>query len=298
MSGEALNGEAMDAEIVPTAPAALVELGSLRGQNAMQLVQSASALASTLAQIINDRGLYKSIQGRDYVMCEGWTTLATLCGLMPREVACERDPETGAYVAVVALVRISDGKEMTRASAECGGQGDETWQQRAAFARRSMSITRATGKVCRIALSWIMNLAGFAPTPLEEMEQAEREIAARQLEAARRPPVPEKPLPKRTKKDLPPVSPEMQQDRVIDAQPSEDASGDPPWFDEKLGVGKHADKTWREMADGGLGGGRHRWLEWATKQATNDEREDEIKGRAKLVLAKFYTSREVQAKVF
>jgi hypothetical protein len=185
--------EAINGEIVAEAPASVVSLGSLRGSSGVQLVQSASALASTLRDIINDRGLYKHIQGRDYVMCEGWTTLATLCGLMPREVACERD-ETGAYVAVVSLVRIADGVELTRASAECGGDGDELWQKRAAYARRSMAITRATGKVCRISLSWVMNLAGFQPTPLEEMEQAEREIEARAVEQAQTPPTPEPPL--------------------------------------------------------------------------------------------------------
>ena len=182
--------EAMDGELVASdAPAAVVSLGSLRGANAMQLVQSASALATTLAEIINERGLYKRIGEKNYVFAEGWTTLAMLCGLMPREVACENVGE-GVYVAVVALVRVADGVELTRASAECGGDGDETWQKRAAYARRSMAITRATGKVCRIALSWVMNLAGFAPTPLEEMEQVEREIAQR----AAKPPKQEEPL--------------------------------------------------------------------------------------------------------
>ena len=99
-----------------------VALGNLRGSDAAQLVASASVLATTLAQIINDRGLYKRIGSKDHVFAEGWTTAAALCGLMPREVACERD-ESGAHVAVVSLVRIMDGVELSRASAECGGEG-------------------------------------------------------------------------------------------------------------------------------------------------------------------------------
>jgi hypothetical protein len=190
---------AIDAELVETsaltvAPAASVSLGNLRGANGSELVQSASDLATTLADIINQRALYKTIQGRDYVLCEGWTTLATLCGLMPREVACEN--LEGVYVAVVSLVRISDGVELTRASAECGGDGDETWQKRPAYARRSMAITRATSKACRIALSWIMHLAGYQVTPAEEMEAVEREARERAAEKAKQPPAPEKPLAK------------------------------------------------------------------------------------------------------
>lgn len=168
-------------------PASHVAMGSLRGNDANEIVQSASALATTLRDIINDRGLYKEIQGRNFVLAEGWTTLAAMCGMVAREVACENVGD-GVYVACVALVRVSDGVEISRASAECGGDGDEIWQKRAAYTRRSMAITRATGKVCRIALSWIMNLAGFQPTPAEEMEQVEREIAQRK-------PAPEKPEP-------------------------------------------------------------------------------------------------------
>jgi hypothetical protein len=32
-----------------------------------------------------------------------------------------------------------------------------------------MAQTRATGKACRLAFSWIMSLAGYEPTPAEEM---------------------------------------------------------------------------------------------------------------------------------
>jgi hypothetical protein len=168
-----------------------VSLGAIQGATGVEVIDSARHMASALADIINQQGLYKNIQGRDHVLVDGWTTAAALCGLMPREIACERD-ESGAYVAVVSLVRINDGRELTRASAECGGEGDEIWQKRAAYARRSMAITRGTSKVCRIALSWVVTLAGYSGTPAEEMEQAEREIAQR----AAKPPVPEKPLAK------------------------------------------------------------------------------------------------------
>jgi hypothetical protein len=173
-------------EVLPALRPAAVSLGAIRGATGSEVIESATAMASALADIIDKQGLYKNIQGRNHVLVDGWTTAAALCGLMPREVACEVI-EGGAYVAVVSLVRINDGVELTRASAECGGEGDEIWQKRAAYARRSMAITRATSKVCRIALSWVVTLAGYSGTPAEEMEQAEREIAQRK-------PVPEKPM--------------------------------------------------------------------------------------------------------
>ena len=45
-----------------------------------------------------------------------------------------------------------------------------------------MAITRATGKAFRLSFSWIMKLAGFQPTPAEEMVDtinAEREEGAK-----------------------------------------------------------------------------------------------------------------------
>lgn len=179
-----LAGELVVAEPSPVA------LGNLRGPNGRELIRSASEMATALANIIDSRGLYTKIQGRNYVMCEGWTTLATMCGLIPREVSCES--LDGVYVAVVSLVRISDGVELTRASAECGGETDTTWTKRPAYARRSMAITRATSKACRIALSWVMNLAGYEPTPLEDYEGIAYQDG---LEAAQKPVAPEEPDP-------------------------------------------------------------------------------------------------------
>ena len=46
---------------------------------------------------------------------------------------------------------------------------EPTWKGRPDYARRSMAATRATSKVCRLAFSWVMVLAGFQPTPAEEI---------------------------------------------------------------------------------------------------------------------------------
>jgi hypothetical protein len=48
--------------------------------------------------------------------------------------------------------------------------GKQTWGSRPKYARRSMAVTRATGKAFRISFSWIMSLAGYATTPAEEMD--------------------------------------------------------------------------------------------------------------------------------
>lgn len=157
---------------VVVVPPESVELGMVRGSSPGALVAAATAAADVLANVINNRKLFSNISGKKYVRCEGWTTLAALMGFVPREASMLRR-EDGSYEAVAELVRITDGVALTRASAECG-MSEPTWAKRADYARRSMAATRATSKVCRLAFSWVMGLAGFEVTPFEEIPEEER----------------------------------------------------------------------------------------------------------------------------
>lgn len=143
-----------------------VSLGTIQATTPEQLVTRASAAAKILAGVIKGQGLASNIQGREFVRCEGWTTLAAMLGVTPHEVDV-REHE-GEFVATVELRRMSDGQAITRASASCGSD-DEVWGNRARYARRSMALTRATSKACRMAFSWIMVMAGYEPTPAEEV---------------------------------------------------------------------------------------------------------------------------------
>ncbi len=153
-----------------------IQLGTLAATTPAQLVASGTALATALAGVIEQQKLYAVISNRKYVKCEGWTTLATMLGVLPREVSVEA-LEDGGYVAIVELVRMSDGAVVTRASAECGAD-EKIWMARPKYARRSMAVTRATGKACRIAFSWIVALSGYEPTPFEEIPEEERHAPA------------------------------------------------------------------------------------------------------------------------
>ena len=152
-------------QIAAPVPAAPVSLGMLQGVSPAALMSGASEMAGELAKMIEAQRLWDPINGKKYVKVEGWTTLAVMMGVVAREVATTEND--GIYTAVVELVRMSDGACISRASAECGEE--KPWNARARYARRSMAQTRATGKACRLAFSWVMSLAGYEPTPLEEM---------------------------------------------------------------------------------------------------------------------------------
>lgn len=153
-----------------------VELGVVRATNPAQLVAQATEAANALAAVIESRKLFSNIQGKRYVRCEGWTTLAAMLGVLPRELSVVEHPE-GTFTATVELVRMTDQAVLTRASAECG-MDESTWKSRPRYARRSMALTRATAKACRIAFSWVMVLAGYEVTPAEEMPERSPEVRA------------------------------------------------------------------------------------------------------------------------
>ncbi len=163
-----------------------VSLGALRLE-VRDVVATASSIATQLAAIIERQSLYSTISGRAYVRVEGWSTLGALIGVLPREVATSEQPN-GDYEAVVELIRTSDMQVLGRASAIVSADEDR-WSSRPRYARRSMAITRATGKAFRLGYAWIMTLAGYEATPAEEMvEDAGPAPAPAQKPAPRRAP--------------------------------------------------------------------------------------------------------------
>src|SRR4030067_2653754 len=81
-------------EILPRAPS--VPRGVIHGESPKGLTAVATEAAEELARVIHSRKLYSDIQGKRYVRCEGWTTLATMMGVLPREVSVARR-EDGSY---------------------------------------------------------------------------------------------------------------------------------------------------------------------------------------------------------
>lgn len=154
-----------------------VSLGMIQALNPKALVAQATEVATALGGVIEQQKLFSNIQGKRFVKCEGWTTLAAMLGVTPREVSVTE--QDGIFTATVALCRLVDGAEVGRASAECGSPDEldrknrPLWANRPRYARRSMALTRATAKACRLSFSWVMAMSGFEVTPAEEIPAEE-----------------------------------------------------------------------------------------------------------------------------
>jgi hypothetical protein len=154
------------------------------------MVQVASRLATVLKDIVDRQHLYAEIKGKKYPTVEAWMTIARLDNVVAREARTPVRNDDGSYEAFAELVRLSDGMVIGGASALCGAPDDEPWggtppkygkpalPPRAEHARRSMAQTRATSRAFRQQYSWIMALAGYEPTPADEMPHEEQSKAA------------------------------------------------------------------------------------------------------------------------
>lgn len=157
--------------LVPTEAPGLPELTPEEAKKRIGAeIAIAHERASAVGKVIKDQHLYNTIEGHDYVRVEGWTTLARSYELAP-DIEWTRPNEEGGHTARARLVNMRTGEACSHAEAECGTPGDgKQWIGAASYAQKSMAQTRAVSKVCRMALSWVIVLAGYEPTPAEEMD--------------------------------------------------------------------------------------------------------------------------------
>lgn len=162
-------------ELITTEQAELVtteniRVGSMDLADYREVVSKMSGVAKELTRFIRQRELYVAIHGKEYVFCEGWTSLGGMLGVTSKIESCVENPNIeGEFIAAAVAFRTSDGAELGRAEASCGPD-EEMWRTRSRQAKRSMSQTRATSKVFRLTMSWVMKIAGFEVTPAEEMQ--------------------------------------------------------------------------------------------------------------------------------
>ena len=143
----------------------------------------ATNVANCLAPLVRNQGLVvKGLNAKDkeaeYVTVEGWEVLGTMLGIVPdtrivEEMKNDKDRTIGfkARATLYQNPTFEDGKIIgghVLATAEAYCTRDDF--QKKYFSMASMAQTRALGKAYRMALSWVMKMAGFEGTYAEDME--------------------------------------------------------------------------------------------------------------------------------
>lgn len=133
-------------------------------------INVATKVAGSLSKVLEQQdlviyGLNKSNKEKGYVTVEGWNTLGTMLGITPVTESVEPFPTTAKFGYKARVSLYQNGVCLATAEAIATSTGFQKKEPDV----YSMAQTRALGKVYRMALSWIMKLAGYEPTPAEEM---------------------------------------------------------------------------------------------------------------------------------
>ncbi|HXG60453.1 MAG TPA: hypothetical protein VNO22_03685 [Planctomycetota bacterium] len=140
-----------------------------------QVLANAAALAEQVARIVKENGLSMKFGNnpREYVRVEGWLTISRVQNEQPHAKVEEvvRDPESGhETIHARAWLTNSQDQVVSLADGYCSTE-EPGWRDKPFYARASMAQTRAIAKAMRLRHAWVMVLAGYAPTPAEEMSE-------------------------------------------------------------------------------------------------------------------------------
>ena len=143
--------------------------------NPADFVSKSQEYAKALVDVVENQKLYADIQGKKYVTFEGWQFLGSMLptAITPQTEYTEeiKDKDTGEVLGFKARVLALDVNGNQRGASESVCMyAERNWNGKDANHLMSMAQTRASSKALRMALSSIVKLAGYEPTPKEEMD--------------------------------------------------------------------------------------------------------------------------------
>lgn len=135
-----------------------------------QILSVASAQASAIMKVIEEKHLSVRIGSGKHILIEAWTALAQANRKRFDTIELRVDDSPNAYTvrACVGLRDIDTGELVAKAWASCS-KSEKLWKDRDDYAVESMAQTRAAGKVARLVYGWVIALAGYSATPAEEV---------------------------------------------------------------------------------------------------------------------------------
>jgi len=138
------------------------------------ILSKASEAAKVLKQMITQTKSSVKIGTNEHIKQEGWQTIGSIYHVTARTKSvepCEINGISGAH-AIVDLIDDYSGNVIGSGQSFCmrdeANRKTQPWFQIA-----SMAQTRASSRAFANKFRWITVMAGYAPTPAEEMEGAE-----------------------------------------------------------------------------------------------------------------------------
>lgn len=149
------------------------------------VLQEAAKAAKVLRDLVESKPKKVVFNGKTFLQFEDWLTVARFYGItvLARTTNYVERGRVQGYECHAEAILVSTGQVIGAGQAECLDD-EKNWNMRAVyrdgqrvgeekvplFQLRSMAQTRAQAKALRSILSWVVVLAGYAPTPAEEMD--------------------------------------------------------------------------------------------------------------------------------
>lgn len=134
--------------------------------------QAVVKFSNDLKQIIVDNKLYTPVKGKNFVNVEGWQIAGAFVGITPIVTSVENlsEGDNYKYRAEVKLVQYGSDTPIGYGVAICTNK-EANKRNFDEYAVCSMAQTRAISKAYRLAIGYLMKLAGYEATPAEEMQE-------------------------------------------------------------------------------------------------------------------------------
>lgn len=123
-----------------------------------------------LKRFIVTQKLYIPIQGKNYILYEGWQFAGASMGLIPIVEKCERlyrDKE----IAYESIAKVYQGDRVVSTGFAICSNSERSKKNFDEYAIASMAQTRSIAKAYRNILGFIMKQAGYEATPADEMPE-------------------------------------------------------------------------------------------------------------------------------
>ncbi len=171
------------------------QFGLSMGRSPSAVLAEAHTAAKSLKDLISKKEKKVMMNGKQYLEFEDWQTVGGFYGAKAKAISTEYVEIGNAKgFKAKAVVIDANGNEISSAEALCLND-EEKWSTRAkyewkdgkkekvgdvpvpTFQLMSMAQTRACAKALRNVFAWVVVLAGYAPTPAEDMTGEETEAA-------------------------------------------------------------------------------------------------------------------------
>lgn len=168
----------MEAEVLePETTLARIPLDVHLAKAPKDVLENARQAAVALKEVIAGKKKPVVFRGEQYLQFEDWQTVGGFFGSSVATGDAEI-VEIDGVRGFKAKAHVIDGNGIEVSTAEAYCMKDEdNWRNKPLFQLASMAQTRAGAKALRNKFAWVAVLAGYSPTPAEEMAGVHEEVA-------------------------------------------------------------------------------------------------------------------------